>query len=246
MERTVINFNNRNCYESDTIYYDCETNLVAGTSAKQFPLLRMAKAVAKRAYEGKVRKTTGLPYEDHCTEIYRLCMHYQFSHGDDVMYAAAVLHDYLEDAVKRGEDQITTIEWMKKTFGYSVTTIVVELTNEAKNAEGKYPKSLPNGETQWIDKSEYTNYKLSEMSPKALFLKLLDILSNLGDAETLPDFVRRIRSQITFIDNNIETIFKVKMTTDHRLVLESIGRILSDIYREHSKTRYSLRYKNTD
>jgi (p)ppGpp synthase/HD superfamily hydrolase len=231
-EHKVTTFNNREVYLVEDIYYDCETHLVAGTSTKHFPLLRMAKALSIRAYENQVRRTTGLPYVDHCTEIYRLCGHYKFSHGDDVMYAAAVLHDYLEDAVKRGSDQDETISWLQQTFGYSVSTIIQELTNDEKNERGLYPLKSKRGDIEWVEKSEYINWKLGQMSSKALFCKLLDMLSNLVDSETLPKFVKRIRKQINYIDENIGTVFKHKLSTDHLLVIADIQRVLKEIYNE--------------
>ncbi|MCL2638107.1 MAG: hypothetical protein FWD48_07000 [Oscillospiraceae bacterium] len=242
--KTVIGFDNKEhevvtepkteceSYVIDEIFYHAENHLVVGTSAHLYPLLRMAKAVGARAYGEKYRKTTGLPYEDHLTEVYRLCSHYKFSHGNDAMYAAAVLHDYLEDAVKRGNDQKTTTQWMKTTFGYPVTTLVVEMTNDKKNEEGLYPKKDGESEVKWINKIDYINWKLSNMSSEAFFLKLLDMLSNLGDADTLPKLVQRIRSQMNYINDNMETLFLSKLSTDHKIIIGEINRILREIYKE--------------
>lgn len=217
------------CYIIDEIYHHAENHLVVGTRATLFPLLRMAKVVGSHACSKKVRETTGLPYEDHLTEVYRLCSHYKFSHGQDAIYAAAFLHDYLEDAVKRNEDQKTTKEWMYSTFGVTVTNLVTELTNAEKNSDGLYPK-IDGATTEWVEKTEYINWKLANMSSEALFLKLLDMLSNLGDANTMPKLFRRVRNHVDYIDKNKDTLFRHNMTPDHDLVISKIRRMLYSIY----------------
>ncbi|MCL1904294.1 MAG: HD domain-containing protein [Oscillospiraceae bacterium] len=240
--------NKRKCYVIDNIYYDIKTHLVAGSKSKLFPKLFMARAMAKRAYEKKTRKTTNLPYEDHCTEVYRLCAHYKFSHGDDVMYAAAMLHDYLEDAVAQGKKREDTIQWMKSTLGYSVTTIVEELTSDEKGDNGLYPRKNENGDIidYSLEKTDYINGRLTRMGSKALFIKLLDMLSNLGESETMPDFVTRIRDNILFIEKNKDTTFKDTITLDHLLVIENISRLLIDIYKEHEPYQYYMELEKDD
>lgn len=86
-------------------------------------LVEMALAFATEAHGsiGQVRKYSGEPYINHPVEVMNIVR--TVAHCTDVMLAAALLHDTIEDTpVTRGD--------VERAFGLEVAAMVMELTDQ--------------------------------------------------------------------------------------------------------------------
>jgi (p)ppGpp synthase/HD superfamily hydrolase len=183
-------------------------------------------------HKNDIRKGTQLPYLPHVIGVWRILMKLSYSHGKDYLYAAALLHDYVEDHVNR-EDRSVTLSWMVTQFGSLCVGIINELTSDEPirqdNNGDKYYQIEENGVHREVNKIDYVNGKLMKMSSDALIIKLADIVDNLSDSDTMPKFPYRIRAHLRFIKDNMDA-FAPRLSPDHRRLLDSIDRMLDTFY----------------
>ena len=121
-------------------------------------LVERALAFAAEAHGriGQVRKYTGEPYINHPIEVMDIVK--TASHYTDVMLAAALLHDTIEDTAVTRDD-------IEREFGSDVADMVMELTDqctEGNRAERKAAEAE----------------RLSTISAEAQTVKLADLISN--------------------------------------------------------------------
>jgi len=116
---------------------------------------------AERKHAGQKRKVTGEDYIVHPIFVSYLAARLKKSKNAEILIAAAILHDTVEDTD-------TTHEELTKEFGIFVASIVFELTSD----EAEIAK---------VGKLTYLKKHLMGVSSYALFLKLCDRLGNLLD-----------------------------------------------------------------
>lgn len=129
-------------------------------------LLDAALQIAAQAHAGQRRKYTGEPYLSHCIEVVNILI----KHGidDQVMLAAAALHDVLEDCEGWDAPLLSRELYLKGLFDHArhrTTNLVVELTEPAHEGNRATRKAL---EAQ----------RLSQISPEAQTIKYADLISN--------------------------------------------------------------------
>lgn len=127
-------------------------------------LVERAIAFATKAHEGQVRKGgAGIPYITHPLDVMTRLIRHDFD--DEVLLAAAVLHDVVEDC---GVTVATLIE----LFGVDVGATVAEVTDPAGMSKTKAKK-------RQVEKAP-------TMSVRAKLIKLADKTSNLHDISVHP------------------------------------------------------------
>lgn len=121
-----------------------------------------AEDFARCAHLGQKRKN-GDDYFTHPQRVAELVSFYKGDSNEiNILRAAAFCHDLLEDT------EITYYD-LVQTFGYQVSSLVLELTTNPEMKRG-----IGN-------KAEYLSYKCSHMTHWALVIKLCDRLDNLTD-----------------------------------------------------------------
>lgn len=128
---------------------------------------------AKRKHDDThvVRKVSKQPYWVHPEGVAKMVMDYG---ADDATIKAAMAHDLMEDA---GADYDDIVE----KFGKEVADIVQEVTSDKH-------------EIDKVGKEKYISDELMRLSPKALIVKLADILYNINDAPTTEAYDRMKRN----------------------------------------------------
>jgi (p)ppGpp synthase/HD superfamily hydrolase len=121
-------------------------------------LVERALAFATEAHGrvGQVRKYTGEPYINHPIEVMGIVR--TAAHYTDVMLAAALLHDTIEDTTVTRYD-------LEREFGSDLADMVMELTDqctEGNRAKRKAAEAM----------------RLSTISAEAQTVKLADLISN--------------------------------------------------------------------
>lgn len=136
-------------------------------------------------HSGQVRKT-GEPYVSHPIRVAEIVKHYKgLSKNLDVLVAAALLHDTLEDTD-------TSYKELKQRFGEDVASIVLEVTS-AKIA------------SKLFGKHNYLLHKMEDMTPYALTIKLADRLDNICDfVGCSQEFVEKYIAETEFILENLK------------------------------------------
>lgn len=125
----------------------------------QLDLIIRAQEFACRAHRGQVRKYTGEPYVMHCQEV-ALIVSQASVRYDNADICAALLHDTVEDTA-------VTFEDIYQAFGGEIMTLVSDVTDKSKPADG-------NREVRkTIDR-----HHLSKASRDAQTIKLADLISN--------------------------------------------------------------------
>lgn len=147
-------------------------------SQENRPMYRYAKR--KHDDTHAVRKVSKEPYWVHPEGVALLVMD---NGGDDVEIKAAMAHDLMEDAGATYDD-------IKEKFGKEVADIVKEVTNN------RY-------EISKIGKEAYISNELIHLSPKALVVKLADMLYNIKDSPTKDNY-DRIKRNVAFLMKNKE------------------------------------------
>lgn len=122
-------------------------------------IVEKAELFARRAHEGQYRKYTGEDYVCHPINVMRIV---KTVDPVDVMLAAALLHDVVEDT------SVTSAEILRK-FGGVVARLVDELTNIAIATDGNRAERV-----------RINAEHLAKASPEAHTIKLADILDNTG------------------------------------------------------------------
>jgi (p)ppGpp synthase/HD superfamily hydrolase len=123
----------------------------------------MLKEIVNKAYnyskdkhKGQVRYYTKLEYFTHPKAVARII---ERLFNDEIMVAAALLHDVLEDTE-------TSCKQLHNEFGQEVADLVVELTNNKNILKEK-------------GKTQYLIDKIDNMSSRARSIKLADRLHNI-------------------------------------------------------------------
>lgn len=134
-------------------------------------LSEKALAFAKQAHTGQVRKYTNEPYINHCIAVSELVR--AVPGATDVMVAAALLHDTIEDTK-------VTITDLETTFGPDVARLVWYLTEQTP---------LSAGNRAYRKQAECD--RLASTPAAAQTIKLADLIDN---SRTIvrydPDFAR--------------------------------------------------------
>ena len=121
------------------------------------PLIEKAKAFARKAHEGQVRKYDGEPYVNHPIRISCVAAGYGLSVE---AIAAALLHDVIEDCGVSAEE-------IENEFSLWTANYVVMLTDVTTLADGNR-KTRKNIELE----------RLRYIAPEAKSIKVLDIMDN--------------------------------------------------------------------
>lgn len=128
--------------------------LSLGNQRKHLDKLQQAHDVMKIAHEGQYRNDGITPYYKHPETVVKTLE--KLGVTDENVLCAGYLHDVLEDT-KYSSDRI------RENFGDKVLSIVNELTFKSDVTDEEYLE------------------KCNEMSIDAKWVKVADILSNLGD-----------------------------------------------------------------
>jgi guanosine-3',5'-bis(diphosphate) 3'-pyrophosphohydrolase len=127
------------------------------------PLVEKAFRVAADAHRTQTRKASGLPYFQHPASVALILSRCGFE--DDELFAAAALHDTLEDTD-------CTVESLTFEFPEAVVKLVLECSENKFDASGvKIP---------WRTRKENHIAVVGKASPSARAIVLADKLHNLG------------------------------------------------------------------
>ena len=166
------------------------------------PLTKKAIAFAIEHHAGQTRSGSGLPYIVHPIEVYVIVRKYKESAQIDILGAAALLHDTLEDCPE------VTYDLLLAEFGQTVADIVQELTNDREAIAQ-------------LGKQEYLEQKLAKLSSYALTIKLADILANVGENPT-PKAIDRMAHHYNFLMSHPRTL-----SDTHECLLDAIRETLA-------------------
>lgn len=133
-------------------------------------LLHRAIRIAADVHHGQDRKYTGLPYITHPLSV---MMRVRAVSDNQVMLAAAVLHDVLED----GSDPTGIANRILNHCGKEVLELVQQLTDQYTN------KNYPNLNRAERKAAECAAWQ--QKSVQARTIKLADIIDNTESIETL-------------------------------------------------------------
>lgn len=134
-------------------------------------LVDKAVMLAVKAHKGQVRKYTGKPYISHPLAVGVTLSN---AGASDVVVAAGILHDVIEDTFYTFED-------IAKGIGNGVASLVLEVTDP-------YPSG--SGGNRSYRKAKYAE-KLARGSAEAQTIKLADLLDNTKDiVERDPGFAK--------------------------------------------------------
>jgi (p)ppGpp synthase/HD superfamily hydrolase len=135
-------------------------------------IVEKAKKIAYQAHFGQVRKGTGGPYIVHPV---RVAEYLATIENDDIIIAAAYLHDVAEDCDEKWL-QIISLE-----CGEKVLQLVRELTNPSKSfVPTDEHFRMPRGSIRRI-KKQLDRDHLEKVSWEAKLIKLVDRLDNVTD-----------------------------------------------------------------
>jgi len=156
---------------------------------------RRAAKWAKRKHDdtGAKRKASGDDYWVHPEGCAKIAKAYGASRQEIL---ACMAHDTVEDAG-------ATIEDIEDRFGSQVAEIVAECTNDPIELERQ-------------GKETYLNLKMEFMSPRALTVKLCDVLYNMTDRPK-PDQRERMMRNVRYMAQSRE------LTPLHRELLSAIS-----------------------
>jgi guanosine-3',5'-bis(diphosphate) 3'-pyrophosphohydrolase len=127
-------------------------------------LWQEASAFASRKHRHQIRKDGVTPYASH---VFRVCLTARqvFNCDDDIVLAAALLHDTIEDTTTDYDD-------LAERFGTAVADTVAALT---KNM------ALPEARRE----AEY-DAQIARADWRARIIKLADVYDNLSDVPNMP------------------------------------------------------------
>lgn len=133
-------------------------------------IVAIAKALARNAHEGQVRKYTGEPYFSHCEGVANLLRAFRLP---PEAIAAGYLHDTLEDTAVRIPDLIAAV-------GPVVTKLVMEVTDVSRPGDGNRKV-----------RKELDRQHIANGSPLGKSVKLADLINNTESIVKYdPDFAR--------------------------------------------------------
>jgi (p)ppGpp synthase/HD superfamily hydrolase len=168
--------------------------------AHDLPLTLKMIDFAEWKHESQVRRGSGQPYFVHPFRTgEEVALRKKDSIRLDILGAAGIGHDLLEDT------DCTPIQ-LAEEFGYAVTSIILELTNDPKLV-AKYGKEA------------YIDHKLAHLSSYALTLKLCDMLDNIRDQPRCKTLAR-ICHHVDFLKK------RVKLTPTQTALVHDISEVL--------------------
>ena len=176
-------------------------------------LILKAREFAREKHRGQMRRD-GSHYFGHVSRVMDIVSEFKERHRMDELFAAALLHDTLEDTD-------TGISELRENFGEIVALLVVELTSDKLRAKV-------------IGKTEYLSGKFSNeraISSWALVIKLADRLDNILDLDEM---------EVGFAKNKkVETIRLLdaleenrELTNTHRKLIKAIRERLGEFRHE--------------
>ena len=157
-------------------------------------MLEKALIYSAKKHKGQRRKGDGRPYILHPIAVMdRIRSAKSDSNNIHLLGTCALLHDTVEDCG-------VSIRKIAKKFGYSVASIVEELT-------------LDKAMYKVMGKTQYLCISMQDMSSYALAIKLCDRLDNLSDMKTMSkDFQEKYFYETVSIINSLKTR---KLTDTH-------------------------------
>lgn len=126
-----------------------------GEGDRKLSKIELAKTVMEKAHRGQTRRDGETPYSVHPIKVVETLQYFKIT--DDDILSAGYLHDVLEDT-DYSKDTI------KEQFGERVLSLVEELTFKGDSHDD---------DLYWS--------QVEQLSNDAKWIKLADILSNLGD-----------------------------------------------------------------
>ena len=135
-------------------------------------IVEKALIVAYNAHSGQVRKYDGTPYVVHPIRVAAILKEHGFT--EELMQAAALLHDVVEDTLLTTQD-------INKEFGPLIAGLVGEVTDKCTK------ENYPNLNRKTRKKMELE--RLIIASPEARALKLADMIDNTQSLDPTDKFV---------------------------------------------------------
>ena len=167
-------------------------------------ILEKALMFALVKHQDQVRKGDGRPYILHPISVLLTLSKLKKSKNQFLLATAAVLHDTVEDCN-------VTIQDIANEFGYSVASLVDELTSDKEKID-------------LLGKKEYLLDKMLNMSTYALCIKLCDRLDNLNDMNTMSvEFKERQICETSYIINGLKGR---KLTKTHKKIIKEINKLI--------------------
>lgn len=168
---------------------------------------------ATEKHAGQYRADGKTLYIEHPIKVAKLLRKYKKSRNIDLILAAGLLHDTLEDTY-------TSYRELLDNFGEIVASMVMEVTTAS------YMPRL-------MGKGNYLKHKMLDMSNYSLCIKLADRLANLMDSDTLPPD----RRQKTITD----TYEIIEFLEQNRTLTETHQNMINDIRIELKKLEQTLK-----
>lgn len=158
---------------------------------------------AHEKHAGAFRKSNKTPYIVHPFSVMeRVFTYKEESDNLFLLGTVALLHDTVEDTD-------TTVEDIALKFGYSVASIVEELTTDKEECDK-------------VGKQTYLAGKMCNMSSYALVVKLCDRLDNISDLEKMDDeFIKRYTGETLHILTKLKLSGR-KLTRTHNMIITDI------------------------
>lgn len=146
-------------------------------------IAKIALAFAREKHEGQVLDRDGKPHIEHCMRVA------SFFKADPEMFAAAILHDVLEDTDANYAEMINV-------FGERITQIVLLLTRKKEHTYFKYLQQI-------IGRSDL-NFS-EDIHQCASIIKVKDIEDNLNRCDAkMTEKVERYRNALNFLNNYLQ------------------------------------------
>lgn len=168
-------------------------------------LLEIAMRFALNAHGGVRRKGNGMPYIVHPLRVMLRLQKYKKSTNVWLLMIVFVLHDVVEDC------PWATMELIARIFGYTVASILFELTTVEEECER-------------MGKVAYLIDKMNLMSSYAFLGKLIDRLDNVSDMDELNESAR---NRTIYQTKEILRGLDRKITKTHQMVIDDINLELS-------------------
>ncbi len=180
-------------------------------------LLNQAIVFATKAHEGQLRKGTQIPYILHPLEAASIV---GTMTTDDVVIAAAVLHDVVEDTG-------TTVDTIRDLFGEKVAECVAAESEEKR-------ENMP-AESTWKLRKQETLEHLKTSSKEIKMITLGDKLSN----------IRAIYREYNILGDELWNRFNQKDKNEHHWYYQSIADYLEELKDYYAYQEYCELVKKT-
>jgi len=182
-----------------------------------------ALVFATYAHDGQSRKYNNLPYIHHPIRV--AASLFLKENCTEEMYAAALLHDVMEDCGVK-------YETLHDEFGKKVADLVFELTNVYSKATDDFGNLLPRGKRKRLERERIAN-----ISKEAKLIKLADRLDNIIDMDVASNegndfFELYAKETILLIKNaliDIDNEFEYSILVECKFVLSKNDKEYFDI-----------------